>query len=221
MLSDRLSSKFFMEFARRIPNVYQESKSRSLDDDDVDKALKPYYFGQTRYTLIQSLFLSVGRECGHDAKAEPCETNGFPIAVVIIDRFRFTVNHSDSADEGRVANASEIRKQHSAINDEYIQPRLPGLPGPRFDETKLLAAENIVVEIIYGCSAGASNFSTHGFLRIAIPYIKKVKDKDMVFYAANYSYADVVQMVKEREKAEMDKKRTINVAVPKLKKSQD
>lgn len=221
MLSEGLGSRFMMDFARKIPNIYQESKSRSIDDDDVDMSLKSYYFGHTRYTLIQSLFLSVGRECGYDARAVPCESNGFPIAVVTIGRFRFTVNHGDSSDEQKVAHASLIRKQNSAINDEYMKPRLPGLPAPQFDAEKLWAATNIVAEIIYGCPTGVSDFSAHGFLRIAVPALRKVRDKEVVFHAASYRYAEVLQTVRDREKAEMDRKRIINVAKPKLKKKSE
>lgn len=221
MLSGDLGSRFLMDFARRIPNVYKESKDRSIDDADVDVALKSYYFGQTRYTLIQSLFLSVGRDCGYDARAVPCEANGFPIATVSIGKFRFTVNHSDSDEEQRIAHASLIRKQNSAINDEYMKPRLPGLPAPKFDGKKLWAAKSVIAEIAYGCPTGISDFAAHGFLRIGIPAIKRVKDKDVVYYAASYRYADVLQGVKDREKAEMDQKRIINVAVPKLKKIQE
>lgn len=214
-----LDSKFMMSFARRMPNVYRESKSRSIDDNDVHPALKSHYFGHTRYTLAQSLFLSVGHECGYHARAEKCESNGFPIAVVTVGKFRFTVNHSDSSEGQRVPHASIVRQQTTLLNDDYMQPRLPGLPAPQFDAEKLADAKVIVAEIIYGCPT--SDFAAHGFLRIGIPVIRKVKDKDVLFYAASYRYDDVLQRIKDREKAEMDQKRIINVAMPKLKKAQE
>jgi hypothetical protein len=93
MLAEDLSSTFLKEYSRRMPVIYQESMSRSIKDDAVDDDMKPYYFGWTRYTLVQSLFLSVGRECGYQAETVPCETNGFPIPVVSVGRFNFTTHH--------------------------------------------------------------------------------------------------------------------------------
>lgn len=56
MLVSDLQSPFLKEYSRRMPNIYQESASRSISDEAVDDALKSYYFGQTRYALVQIVF---------------------------------------------------------------------------------------------------------------------------------------------------------------------
>ena len=218
MLSEDLDSRFLKEFSRRMPVIYQESISRSLKDDAIDEALKPYYFGQTRYTLVQSLFLSVGRECGHQAGIVYCDTNGFPIPVVSIGRFNFTTHYGYDSNDMSVLNSSLIRKQHSQINDEYVQPTLFGCA---FDEQKLLAAQNIYANVIFGCRVDGMDFANYGFLRIAVPYLKKVKGKDKLFFAENNDYFVILQMVLEKEKMTQVQKPTVNVATPKLKKAEN
>ena len=215
MLSDDLSSKFLKEFARRLPTIYREAQSLSKEDS-VEEAYRNYHYGQIRYVLVQSLFLFVARECGYHAKAVHCETNGFPIASCPIGRFYFTVHHSSSVDEQRVINSSLIRKQHSAINDEYFSPKLFG---SGFDVANLDSAQEIYANIIHGCPIGTSDFSTHGFLRIKFPYIKTVNLKAKLFYAADYPYEMVVKLIEDREKAEEQPKKIINIATPKLKRS--
>lgn len=218
MLTDDLSSQVLSEFGRRLPTVHQEAKSRSIDDEIVDEALKSYCFGQTRYTLVQSLFLSVGRECGHDVEVVRCEANGFPIAVMSIGRFHFTVHHGFSGDENRAINSSLIRKQHSTINGEILQPRLFGCT---FDEARLRAADNMYANIVYGCRGGASDFATHGFVQIAIPYLRTVRGTERLFYAAWFDYAEVLRLVQDRERGDAAQRRIINVASPRLRRSQE
>jgi hypothetical protein len=217
MLADDLDSGFLKMFSGRMPVIYEESISRSVKDSDyVDDALKPYYFGQTRYTLVQSLFLSVGRECGHKAIVVKCEQNGFPIPVVKIGRFYFTTHYNSEPQDMSVINASLVRKQNSVINDELVQPKLFG---STFNEERLVAAENIYANIIFGCQAKGLDWTTYGFLRIAVPYIKKVNNKDKLYYAENHDYNEVLQMVVEKEKQTKQQKPMVNVAAPKLKVS--
>ena len=215
MLSDDLQSRFLKEFSRRLPVIFQESVSRSVKDDAVDEALKPYYFGWTRYTLVQSLFLSVGRECGHETDVVKCETNGFPIPVVSIGRFSFTTHYAYNADEMLVINSSLVRKQNSQINHEYVQPKLFGC---KFNERKLLSAESIYANIIFGCQGNGQDFTNFGFLRIAVPYLRKINGKEKLHYAENNNYFDILKMVIEKEASAQQQKPIINVATPKLKK---
>jgi hypothetical protein len=197
-----------------MPNIYQEALSRSISDDLVDEALKPYYFGQTRYTLAQSLFLSVGRECRHQTEVVHCEKNGFPIPVITIGRFSFTTHFAFNADEKMIINSSLVRKQHSIINEEYVQPKLFDVT---FNEQKLRAARTIYANIVFGCRGGHSNFYTHGFLRIAVPYLKKSNGREQLLYAENLNYFDVLAKVLEKEQTSQQQKPMVNVAVPKLK----
>lgn len=214
MLVEDLSSQFFKEFARRMPTIYKESISRSVKDDDVDEALKSYYFGQTRYTLVQSLFLNAGRECGHHTEVIPCEQNGFPIPLVSIGRFHFTVHHGLNPDDMSVINSSLVRQQQSTINKELIQPMLFGAT---FNENKLRATERIYANIIFGCCGNGVDFSSHGFLRIAVPYLKKGKSRDRLFFAENHDYSEILQMIIEKESQKREQKPMVNVAVPKIK----
>lgn len=217
MLADDLDSRFLKMFSGRMPVIYEESISRSVKDDDyVDEALKPYYFGQTRYTLVQSLFLKVGRECGHKAIAVKCEQNGFPIPVVKVGRFHFTTHYNSDPQDMSVINASLVRKQNSIINDEIVQPKLFG---SSFNEERLVAARNIYANIIFGCQAKGLDWVNYGFLRIAVPYLKKVNKKDKLFYAESHDFNGILQMVVEREKNTKQQKPMVNVAIPKLKNS--
>ncbi len=213
MLSADLSSTFLKVFSQRIPVIYQEAISRSVKDDAIDNSLKRYYLGQTRYALAQSMFLNVSRECGHQTDIDECETNGFPIPKITIGRFSFTLHHGTNPNEMSVINASIIRQQHSAINDEIIQPKLFGAT---FNEHKLAMSENIVGNIIFGCRMNSGDFAKYGFLRIAVPYLKKTRGKDKLCFAENLDFFDVLKMVVGREQQEQQKS-IINVAVPKIK----
>lgn len=215
MLADDLSSTFLKVFSKRMPVIYEESVSRSVKDDDfVDEALKPYYFGQTRYTLIQSLFLNVGRECRHKSRVVPCEQNGFPIPVVTIGRFHFTTHHGSDPQDMSVINASLVRKQNAVINDELVQPKLFGAT---FNEESLVAAQNIYANIVFGCQGTGLDFTNYGFLRIAVPFIKKVNGKDKLIYAENHDFNEILQMVVEKERQTKEQKPMVNIAVPKIK----
>jgi hypothetical protein len=214
MLVEDLSSRFFTELARRMPIIYKESISRSVKDDGVDEALKPYYFAQTRYTLVQSLFLTTGRECRHETHVIPCEQNGFPIPLVVIGRFHFTIHHGHNPEEQSVINSSLVRQQQSIINKELIQPKLFGAT---FDEEKLRATERIYTNIIFGCRAGSADFSNYGFMRIAIPYVKKGKSRDQLFFAENHDYTEILQMVIDKENQKREQKPMVNIAAPRIK----
>ena len=218
MLSDDLSSVFLKEYARRLPTVYLEAESRTIKDDNVDEALKPYLFWQTRYTMVQSLFISVARECGIEAEVTRCEANGFPILVVKEGRFTITTHHSSKSDEMAVLNSSLMRQQHASINHQLIQPTL----FDRFDDNKLLNADSIYANIIFGCRGNTSEWVKFGFLRIAVPYVKKVKNQkgdliDRLHYAENCDYNDILAMVVDREQQEKQRP-VVKVVVPKVKR---
>jgi hypothetical protein len=85
----------------------------------------------------------------------------------------------------------------------------------------LLVAQRIYANIIFGCRVESMDFNTYGFLRIAIPYLKKVKGKDKLFYAENNDYFDILQMVLDKEKLAKEQKPMVNVAAPKLKRSEN
>lgn len=214
MLIEDLGSTILKEFSRRMPIIYQESISRSIKDDAIDGALKSYCFGQTRYALVQSLFLSVGRECGYQAKVVRCETNGFPIPIVKIGKFNFTTHHGFDNDEQSAINVSLIRKQHSQINHDYIQPKLFG---HSYNEKKLLAAEEIYANIIYGCHGDGQDFKQFGFLRIAVPYLKNFNGKEKLMFAENIDFFEILRAVVEKEQIGQEQKTIVNVAKPKLK----
>lgn len=218
MLSDDLSSVFMKEYARRLPIVYREAEGRSVKDDNVDAALKPYLFWQTRYALVQSLFIGVARECGLDAKVHKCEANGFPILTVKAGRFTFTSHHSSKSDEMAVLNSSLIRQQHASINHQLIQPSL----FDRLDDAKLLDADSIYANIIFGCRGNAADWDKNGFLRIGVPYVKKVANKkgeltDKLRYAELCDYNDILAMVIDREQTAVQRP-DIKVVVPKVKR---
>jgi hypothetical protein len=217
MLSDDLSSQFLKEFARRLPVMYLEAESRSINEEIVDEALRPYLFWQTRYALVQSLFISVARECGLETAVVRCESNGFPILVVRCGRFTLTIHHSSKSEESAVLNSSLIRQQHSSINRELIQPSLFA----KFDDEKLKSADNIYSNVIFGCRGNATEWNKYGFLNIVMPYVKKVQNKsgaivDRLHYAASYNYNDILAMVVERENQERQQPQ-IKVVVPKIK----
>lgn len=217
MLSEDLDSRFLKLLSGRMPIIFEESVSRSVKDDFVDEALKPYYFAQTRYTFVQSLFLRIGRESGHKAAIVRCEQNGFPIPTVQIGRFRFTTHHNLEPEETSVINSSLVRKQNALINDEIVQPKLFG---STFNEERLAVARDIYANIIFGCQGKGTDFTNYGFLRIAIPYLKKVNSKDRLYYAESHDLNDILQMVIEKERKTKQQKPMVNVAAPKLKVSQ-
>jgi hypothetical protein len=220
MLADDLSSVFLKEYARRLPTVYREAESRSIKDDSVDEALKPYIFWQTRYALVQSLFVAVARQSGLQVEVLKCESNGFPILTVTAGRFVFTTHHSSKSDEMAVLNSSLIRQQHASVNHELIQPSLFS----RLDDTKLADADSIYSNIIFGCRGNATDWAKNGFLKIAVPFVKKVANKkgdlvDKLFYAELCDYNDVLSLVIEREnKAKAARRPDIKVVTPKIKR---
>ena len=219
MLSNDLSSVFMKEFARRLPVVYREVEGRSVSDESVDVALKPYLFWQTRYALVQSLFIGVARECGLSDKVLKCEANGFPILTVTVGRFTFTLHHSSKSEEMAVLNSSLIRQQHAAVNHQFIQPNMFE---PQFDKAKLNNADRIFANIIFGCRGNAADWDRYGFLRIAVPYVKKMANKrgNLIYklrYAELCDYNEILSMVIDREQS-VAKRPDIKVVVPKVKR---
>lgn len=217
VVGDFGNPNFLREFSQRMPIVYNESKSRTYDEDLVDEAFHTYHFGQERYALSQSLFLSVARQVGLKTRIQRCETNNFPIAVVSVGRFDFTLHHGQTRNEINCINTSLIRRQNSAINNELIQPSL--FRTPSFNDDKLSKAENIYANIIEGCGGNGVSFAEHGFLRIAFPCLEMKNGKETFVFAENYDLRDVLRVLIENERRDEEVKPLVDVAIPTIKKT--
>lgn len=222
MLVEDISSNFLKRFASRMLPTWNESASRSMTDDLVHPALKRYCFGQDRYHLIQSMFLKVGEESGYESKVVLCDMNNYPIPEVVIGRFAFSANYTFNPTEKYVLNSSQTRKQHSAINNQYMRRGQGNLFGDTFDETKILIAEKIQANILFGCGGNGLDYENNGFLRIAFPSVEAKKDKNgndtnKVYFVENHKYSDILQLVSDKERNAQAKPKIADIAVPKLK----
>jgi len=217
LVEDFGNPQFLREFSQRMPIIYNESGSRSYSDDLISEPFKKYYFGQTRYTLSQSVFRDVALETGVECKDERCDSNGFPIVRVSVGRFYFTLHHGITPNEITCINTSLIRKQNTAINNELIQPSLFG-NSVELDGEKLSQAKNIYANIIHGCGGNGTAFDEYGFLRIAIPFLKKSADGiEQFIFVENVDLFDVLQVLIENESVKEQAKPMVDVAIPKIK----
>ena len=214
------ASTFLKQYARRTAIIYKEAESRSFKDDDIHEAYKSYHYGQTRFTLHQSMFLKVAEECGIEWDIDRCPQNGFPSAVVKVGRFFFTDHYGATPQEITCLNASLMRKQSSLVNNSLIQLKLFE---PAFDESKLRNAESIYANFIHGCRGVGNDFNLYGFLRIAIPCVSKAestKDAERTLrFVENHNLHDVIAKVVEQEGQTKKAQPTIDLAVPKIKAS--
>jgi hypothetical protein len=222
MLVEDLSAKFLKRFDSRMLAIWQESISRSVKDDRIDDALKSYCFGHSKYFLVQSLFLDVGRECGYESKVVPCDQNKYPIPEVTIGRFAFTAHFTFNPHEKYAFNSSLTRKQHSAINNKYMNRGQGSLFGDTFDDSKIRIAEKIQANLLFGCGGNGLDYERNKFLRIAIPSMETAKDRfgkdtNKVFFVENHSFDDILQLVSDKERQQQIKPTIIDVAVPKIK----
>lgn len=216
LLEDFANPNFLRELSQRIPIIYGESVSRSYGDDLVDGAFHSYHFGQERYTLSQSLFLNAARGVGLKTRIDRCESNGFPIAVVSAGRFDFTFHHGQTHNEINCINTSLIRRQHSAINNELLQPSL--FSAPSFNDNKLSNAESIYANIIEGCGGNGVSFNEYGFLRIAFPCLQMKAGKETFSFAENFDLYEILQVLIENERRAEEAKPMVDVAIPTIKK---
>lgn len=226
MLVDDLSrakaSTFLRQYVQRTGIIYRESESRSFKDDDVHEAYKSYYYGQTRFTLHQSMFLRLAEDCGLEWEVDHCPQNGFPSAVVKVGRFFFTDHYGATPQEITCLNASLMRKQSAAVNVSLTQP---SLFEPAFDESKLLKAESIYANFIHGCRGVGSAFALYGFARIAIPSVtnadsRKEAERQLRF-VEHYNLYDVLASVVERENQSQVTRPVADLAIPKIKVSKE
>ena len=149
MLVEDLNSPFLRQYAQRTNIIYKEAESRSFKDDAVHEAYKPYHYGQTRFTLHQSMFLKLAEDCGVSWHIEKCPQNGFPSAVIQMGRFFFTDHYGATPQEVTCLNASLMRKQNAAVNLSMVQG---SLFEPAFDEAKLSKRQSaFTLNIIHGC----------------------------------------------------------------------
>ena len=218
MLVEDVNSSFLRQYAQRTNIIYKESERRSFKDEAVHEAYKPYYYGQTRFTLHQSMFLKLADDCGIPWEVEHCPQNGFPSAVVPMGRFFFTDHYGATSHEVTCINASLMRKQNAAINLSIVQPNLFE---PAFDDKKLRDADRVYANFIHGCRGVASDFALYGFMRIAVPCVTKegverINDRNIVL-VENHNLYDVLAAVVERESRSKVAEPVVDLAVPKLK----
>ena len=218
MLAEDLNSSFLKQYAQRTNIIYKEAERRSFKDEAVHDAFKSYAYGQTRFTLHQSMFLKLADDCGVAWDIEYCPQNGLPSAVVKMGRFFFTDHYGSNSHEVTCLNASLMRKQNAAVNHSMLQG---SLFEPAFDNTKLLKADRIYANFIHGCRSVGSDFALYGFMRVAVPCVTnsgegKISEKNVVL-VENHNLYDVLAAVEERENQNRAVEPTVNVAVPKLK----
>lgn len=217
LVEDFGNPQFLREFSQRMPIIYNESGSRSYSDELISEPFKKLYFGHSRYFLSQSVFLDVARETGVECKVAKCDSNGFPIVRVQVGRFYFTLHHGITPNEIMCAHTSLIRKQNTAINNEIIQPSLFN-DGAEFDSEKLSQANNIYANIIHGCGGSGTAFGEYGYLRIAIPCLKKnANGSEQFIFVENVDLFDVLQVLIENESVKEQAKPMVDVAIPKIK----
>src|SRR5437016_4695622 len=106
MLAEDLGSRFLREFYQRTGVIYKEAESRSYGDSGIHDDLKPYYCGQARFALHQSMFLQLASECGMKAEVYKCPENGFPIVMVKVGRFFLTDHYATSPDDSKCLDPS-------------------------------------------------------------------------------------------------------------------
>lgn len=222
MLVEDLETNFLKRIDSRMLTAWNESIGRSIADENINDALKRYCFGHSKYFLVQSLFLSVGLECKYESKVVPCEQNNYPIPEVVIGRFVFTAHHQYNPSDKYVLNSSRTRKQHSSINNQYIKQGQASLFGDTFDDNKILAAEKIQANILFGCGGNGLNYEANGFLRIAIPSVETAKNRqgketNKVWFVENHDLREILQLVSDKERREQAKPTIADVAIPKLK----
>jgi hypothetical protein len=219
-LAEARASRFLRRYAQRTNIIYKESESRSFGDEAVHKAYQPYHYGQTRFTLHQSMFLNLAAECGIEWNIARCPQNGFPTAVVKVGRFYFTDHYGSSPHEITCINPSLMRQQASAVNLTLTQGSLFEAP---FDDKKLRKAENVYGNFIHGCRGMGSTFSDYGWMRIAFPCatsaISTEEAQRSLRFVENHDLYDVLKSVVEQENRHAKLVRPkISVATPKLKK---
>lgn len=114
--------------------------------------------------------------------------------------------------------SSLIRRQHSSINDLVVQPTLFA----QCDEVKLKDADHVYGNIIFGCRGNAADWERFGFLRIGIPYVRRVPNKqgnlvERLYYADFCDYNDILGLVIDREN-QTAKRPDVRVVVPKVRR---
>lgn len=220
LVEDFGNPKFLREFSQRMPIIYSESASRSTSDDLVSEPFKKYYFGHSRYILSQSVFVDIAEDSGIDYKINRCDSNGFPIALVSVGRFHFSLHYGNTPTEIACVKTSLIRKQHAAINNGLVQPSFFG-DGADFNPTQLSQAKDIYANIIHGCRGKADSFDTNGFLRIAVPCLKSNgKGSKKFIFVENVNLFDVLQVLIDRDNENQDQQAQPmpNTAMPKIRK---
>ena len=221
MLAEDSSSKFLREFYQRTAVIYKEAESRSWGDNAIHDDLKPYYCGQARFALHQSMFLRLASECGMKFEVYKCPENGFPIVMVKAGRFFFTAHYATSPDDSKCLDPSLVRQQSAMINQSLVQG---DLFKPTFDAGKLRGAksESIYANLLHGCRGVGTDFSVAGWVRIAFPHVTNPtasSDAQMnLVFVENHNLRDVLSAVVEREKQEGSTRPRIDIAAPKIKK---
>jgi hypothetical protein len=219
-LSSAKASTFLRQYIERTAIIYKEAESRSFRDPAVHDAYKPYQYGQTRFTLHQSMFLKLAEDCGLESEIDRCPQNGFPSAVVKIGRFFFTDHYGVTPQEITCLNSSLMRRQNAEINGSLIQG---SLFDPAFDDAKLRKADSIYSNFIHGCRGAGSDFALYGFARIAIPCVSKATNakeaEETLRFVENHNLYDVLASVVEKENQTKAAQPIIDIAIPRIKVS--
>ena len=220
MLVEDLNSTFLQEYSQRTGIIYREAHSRSFGDPAIHDAFKPYYYGQTRFALHQSMFIRVAEDCGLAQRIARSPENGFPTAVVTVGRFFFTDHYGETAQDTTYVDASLVRQQHARINLSLIQP---SLFEPRFDDARLVSADHIYANLIHG--ARGHDFSASGFLRIAFPCLVESTGGESadqkVRFVENYRLSTVLASILAREAGTTPAvEPRVDTAVPTIRRSQ-
>jgi hypothetical protein len=208
-------AKFLRLLSQRCEIDYNEARSSSYDDDLILDFFNRYKFGHDRYFLTQSTFIKSALDGGLKVKIGRCVANDYPVPLVMAGRFSFTYHYGKSSNEITCKNTSLTRQQSSTINNSIVQPSL--FDKPDFDINKLNQAEHIYANIIHGCGGNGLNFLENGFLRIAVPCLKRVNGKQQFFFVENIDLYKVLEILEAKDASKSQATPMVDVAIPQIK----
>ena len=210
------SSLFLRLLSAQTAIDYNQARSGSVDEELVAEELKRYKFGHDRYFFSQSSFIRCARQANLEVVVQRCEQNDYPIFMVAADRFRFTFHYGLKPGEITYQHISLVRRQNSIINKEIVEPTL--FSSPVFNTEKLKDADIIYANIIHGCAGTGMDFANNGFLRIAIPSIKFIDNKENFIFVSNVNLYDVLQLLEARDAVKTQAVPMVDTAIPRVKK---
>jgi hypothetical protein len=209
------SPKFLRLIAQGTEIDYNESRSSAFDDKTIVDPLRRYKFGMDNYFLSQSRFVDSANKAGLEVKTHRCK-NDYPIFVVYAGQFSFTFHHGARPHEISHQSISMVRRQHTTVNAEIVQPNLYSTPD--FDLDKLREADNVYANIIHGCGGNGLNFAENGYLQIAVPCLKLADGKESFIFVSEVNLFDILQTLEDRESAKTQAAPMIDIAIPRIRK---